>query len=207
MESDKTRGMQALVMMLAVWAVIECDFISLIMPNQILAFGIGPVIWGIGAVCILIRMKKQNVEEPYDTGRQSDGRDGLVLFFAITGGIAIAAGSYLYAGIKPLLIREYFSGYSLYTIRNILYYPLEVLLMLELLIYAQKAGDLLTKKTMIPWGAFALFLLWGLPHLYHGFTDGMVSALEAFVYAIPFYASGKKIKTGYISMLVLWLLV
>lgn len=66
---------------------------------------------------------------------------------------------------------------------------------------------LLTKKTMVPWGAFALFLLWGTPHLMHGFADGIVSALGAFIYAIPFYASGKKIKTSYVSMLILWFLV
>lgn len=57
------------------------------------------------------------------------------------------------------------------------------------------------------WGAFALFLLWGTPHLVHGFADGIVSALGAFIYAIPFYASGKKIKTSYVSMLILWFLV
>lgn len=206
-KSDQQRGVQALLMMLAVWGVIECDFISMFMPNQILAFGIAPVIWGIGAVCILIRMKKQNKEEMYYVNALFDGRDGCIFFFVITGSIAIAASSWFYAGLKPLFIREYFSAYPLYTIRNILYYPLEVLLMLELLIYAQRAGELLTKKTMIPWGAFALFLLWGTPHLMHGFADGIVSALGAFIYAIPFYASGKKIKTSYVSMLILWFLV
>ena len=109
--------------------------------------------------------------------------------------------------MRPLIIREFFSSYPLYTLRNILYYPLEILLMLELLIYAQRAGDCLTQKSTIPWGALVLFFLWGLPHLYHGVTDGIVSALNAFIYAIPFYASGKKLKVSYISMLILWLLV
>ena len=54
------KGMHALIMMLIVWGVIECDFISLCMPNQILAFGISPVIWGVGAFFVLFRMKKQN---------------------------------------------------------------------------------------------------------------------------------------------------
>ena len=91
--------------------------------------------------------------------------------------------------------------------------------MLELLICAQKGGELMTQtrhfspadlekqKSQLPWGAFALFVMWGLPHIfYHGPVDGMISALRAFIYCIPFYTSGKNIKTSYISMLILWLL-
>lgn len=203
----RKKSIQALIMMLAVWSVIECDFISLFIPNQILAFGISPVIWGVGALSILIGMKKQNEGELYNINGHLAGREWLIIFFAVMVGISIGVRNYLYVGMKPLFIREFFSGYPLYTIRNIFYYPLEVLLMLELLIYAQRAGECLTKKSEIPWGALVLFFLWGLPHLFHGFEDGIVSALNSFVYAIPFYASGKKLKVSYVSMLVLWLLV
>lgn len=185
-EYDK-KGIQALIMMFVVWGVIECDFISLIMPNQILAFGISPVIWGIGALFILFKMKKQNEGELYAANDFLTGRDWLIIFFVAMGSISIGVSNYVYIGMKPLIIREFFSGYLLYSIRNILYYPLEVLLMLELLIYAQRAGECLTKKSDIPWGALALFFLWGMPHLFHGFEDGIVSALHAFIYAIPFY--------------------
>lgn len=206
-KADYKKGIQALIMMLFTWGVIECDFLSRFMPNQILAFGISPIIWGIGSFYILVRMKNENEEELYYTNDHLIGRDWLIFFFVVIGGISIAVRNYLYGGMKPLFIREFFSGYPLYTIRNILYYPLEVLLMLELLIFAQRAGEHLMKKVGIPWGALALFFLWGLPHFTHGFEDGMVSALSAFVYAIPFYASGKKIKVSYISMLILWFLV
>ncbi len=198
---------RALIMMLFTWGVIECDFISLLIQNQILAFGIAPVIWGIGAFWILNKLKKQNEDNLLYANTAWNSRDWLILFFVISSSISIAVSNYLYVGIRPLLIREYFSGYLLYTIRNLLYYPLEVLLMLELLIYAQRTGEVLTKKSGVPWGALALFFLWGLPHFVHGFEDGMVSALKAFVYAIPFYASGKKIKTSYTSMLILWFFV
>ena len=201
------KGVQALIMMFIVWGVIECDFIPLIIPNQILAFGISPVIWGIGAFFILTKMKKQNGGELYNTNDFSTGRDWLIIFFVVMGSISIGFRNYVYVGMKPLIVREFFSGYLLYTIRNILYYPLEVLLMLELLIYAQRAGECLTKKADIPWGALALFFLWGMPHLFHGLEDGIVSALNAFIYAIPFYVSGKKIKASYVCMLTLWLLM
>ena len=119
----------------------------------------------------------------------------------------MAVSNYLYAGLRPLFVRELLTGYPLYTIRNILYYPLEVLLMLYLLMYSQAAGAIFTKKESIPWGALALFLLWGLPHiLWHGLPDGIVSALRAFLYSIPFYASGKNIGTSYICMVILWFL-
>lgn len=45
----------------------------------------------------------------------------------------MAASNYLYAGLKPLFVRELLTGYPLYTIRNVIYYPLEVALMLYLL--------------------------------------------------------------------------
>lgn len=152
-------------------------------------------------------MKKQNEEELYDSKSHLAGRDWLILFFVIMSGISIALKNYLYSGMNPLFIREFFSGHPLYTIRNVFYYPLEVWLMLELMIYAQRAGEYLTKKSTIPYGALALFVLWGLPHFVHGFEDGIVSSLNAFIYVIPFYVSGKKIRISYISMLILWLLV
>lgn len=82
--------------------------------------------------------------------------------------------------------------------KKFLYYPLEVLLMPELLIDGQKAGEALTKSSL-PWGALALFLLWGLPHiLWHGIPDGLVSACRAFPYSVPFYASCKHAGTSYL---------
>lgn len=206
-KADCKADIQALIMMLFTWVVIECDFISLLVQNQILAFGITPIIWGIGAFWILNKLKKQNENNSLYINTSWNSRDWVILFFVISSSISIAVSNYLYVGLRPLLIREYFSGYFLYTIRNLLYYPLEALLMLELLIYAQRVGEAVTKRAGVPWGALALFFLWGLPHFVHGFEDGIVSALKAFVYAIPFYVSGKKIKTSYISMLILWLFV
>ncbi len=65
--------------------------------------------------------------------------EAMVLFFAIVRGAAMALGNFLYAGSSRCL-PELLTGYPLYNIRNIIYYPLEVLLMLELLICSQKAG-------------------------------------------------------------------
>ncbi|MCI9127579.1 MAG: hypothetical protein HFG28_10340 [Eubacterium sp.] len=151
-------------------------------------------------------MKKPNDGKLYNINGYLTGVDWLIIFFAAMGGITIGVRNFLYAGMLPLFIREFFSSYPLYMIRNILYYLLQVLLMLELLVYAQRAGECLAKKPEIPWGALALFFLWGLPHLFHGFEDVIVSALYAFVYAIPFYASGKKLKVSYVSMIILWLI-
>lgn len=194
-------------MVLVICAVIQLDAVAMIIPNQMAAMVITPVIWAIGAFLIAGKAKKENVDSflyhkvPFST------KDGVIFCFVIAGGITMAASNYLYAGLKPLFVRELLTGYPLYTIRNVIYYPLEVLLMLYLLIYAQKAGESLTKNKVIPWGAFALFLLWGLPHIaWHGFADGIVSALRAFIYAIPFYASGKNVKTSYAGMLILWFL-
>ncbi len=75
------KGIQALYMMFLVWIVIECDFISAVLPNQILALGISPVIWGIGAFFILNKMRKQNAGELYQTNDIFTGRDWLIIPF------------------------------------------------------------------------------------------------------------------------------
>lgn len=196
-----------IIMTFIVFAVIQFDAAALIIPNQIVAMAITPIFWGIGAIYILINTKKINATDMLYNNSPLTSRDGLTLFFVIAGGAAIALSNFLCENTLPLFVREICSPYPLYDIRNIIYYPLEVLLMLELLIYSQKAGETLTKKTAFPWGAIVLFVLWGLPHiLWHGYPDGVVSALRAFIYSIPFYASGKNIKTSYIGMLILWFL-
>ena len=118
------KGIQALYMMFLVWIVIECDFISAVLPNQILALGISPVIWGIGAFFILNKMRKQNAGELYQTNDIFTGRDWLIIFFVVMGSISLCVRNYVYIGMRPLIIREFFSSYPLYTLRNILYYPL-----------------------------------------------------------------------------------
>ena len=75
------KGIQALYMMFLVWIVIKCDFISAVLPNQILALGISPVIWGIGAFFILNKMRKQNAGELYQTNDIFTGRDWLSFHF------------------------------------------------------------------------------------------------------------------------------
>lgn len=205
--SHSNKFLYSLLMMFLIFLVIMFDNLSAVIPNETLAFGLPLIIWSVGAYYGIKKMKKQNAGYSYYINNPLVNKDFLILFFVIAGGIAIAASNYLYAELKPLFVRELLTGYPLYTIRNIIYYPLEVLLMLELLIYSQRAGEFLTNKTIIPWGTFALFLLWGLPHLFsHDFADGIVSALRAFIYCIPFYASNRNIKTSYISMLILWFL-
>lgn len=201
------KSLWSFVTVLVIFGMIQFDAVASMIPNQIVGMAVTPVVWGIGAIYILIKTKKRNIENALYNNFSFSSRDCLTLFFVIAGGITMAVSNYLYAGLTPLFFREFFTGYPLYTIRNIVYYPLEVLLMLELLIYSQKAGETLSKKISFPWGAIVLFLLWGLPHiLWHGFSDGIVSALRAFIYSIPFYTSNKNLKVSYSSMLILWFL-
>lgn len=220
METKNGAFLSPVKMTLIIWAVISFDAIAAIPSiNQIAAMALSLLVWLSGAAGILRIIRKQNSQLCYYKNSPFSSVDYMTLFFVLTGGISIAASNYFYGGLSPLFVREFLNGYLLYTIRNLLYYPTEVLLMLELLICAQKGGELMTQtrhvspaglkeqKAPLPWGAFALFVMWGLPHIfYHGPVDGMISALRAFIYCIPFYTSGKNIKTSYISMLILWLL-
>jgi len=112
-------------------------------------------------------MKRENIDHLLYNSFPLSGRDGLILFFVTAGGIAMAAGNYLYAVLKPLFISELFTGYPLYTIRNIIYFPLEVLLMMQLLVHSQAAGELLTKRSSVPWRHSRCFY-YGDCHIYYG---------------------------------------
>lgn len=193
-------------MVFATFAVIQLDALAAVIPHQVLSMGITPVVWGIGAAVLWSRARSAPAEDALYRVAPFSPTDALILFFVSACGAAMALSSFVYGGLRPLFIRELCTGYPLYTLRNLLYYPLEVLLMLELLIYGQKAGEALTKSSL-PWGALALFVLWGLPHiLWHGIPDGLVSACRAFPYSVPFYASCKHAGTSYLSMLILWFL-
>ena len=206
-KAHKPNWIQPIVMMLSVWIIIESEIICSIVPNYTVGIVLALIVWIVASVIIFHKLKKQNVEYAYYTNHSFTGRDYLILFFVVMSGVTMASNNYLNVGVRPLVIREYFSGNLLYTIRNIFYYPIEVFLMIMLIMCAQRGGELLTKKQLIPWGALALSFLWGLPHiLYHGFTDGIQSVLLAFIYSIPYYASDRNIKTSYVSMLILWLM-
>lgn len=145
MESEKfycKKVYDHLFMLLVIFGIIQFDAVVSMIPNQIVRMAITPIIWGIGAICILIKTKKWNTKNTLYNNFPFSSKDYLTLFFVIVSGITMAISNYLYAGLRPLFIREFFTGCPLYTIRNIVYYPLEVLLMLELLIYSQKPEKL-----------------------------------------------------------------
>lgn len=201
---------KSVLLLLAVFFVFQSEWICMEIFKNInvyISLGGAILLWLFGSILVYIQMKKHNLEYSFYETKRIGGNDYTVIFFSIMGGLAIAASNYIYGGLMPLIAREYFSGDILYTLRNVLYYPLEVLLMLELIICGQKTGELCCKNNNIPFGAATLFFLWGLPHIiWHGWEDGIISALMSFIYCIPFYASKKNFKIGYIGMLILWMM-
>lgn len=63
-----------------------------------------------------------------------------------------------------------------------LYYAFEVILVLSVIAYGQKAGEMWFKKSMVPWGGILAGLSWG---LVHALTKGDITVgLEAMVAAV-----------------------
>jgi len=114
-------------MVIAVFLIIQFDAAASVISNQILSMGSTLVVWGAGAAVIWIKLKKKNLESALYSSVAFSRADAMILFFAIACGAAMALGNFLYAGLKPLFVRELLTGYPLYNIRNIIYYPLEVL--------------------------------------------------------------------------------
>ena len=150
METKNGTFFSPMKMTLITWAVISFDAIAAIpFINQIAAMALSLLVWLLGAAGILRIIRKQNSQLCYYKNSPFASADHMTLFFVLTGGISIAASNYFYGGLSPLFVREFLNGYLLYTIRNLLYYPAEVLLMLELLICAQKGDELMTQTRHI----------------------------------------------------------
>lgn len=99
---------------------------------------------------------------------------------AVLAAVCVALNAWSWGTLKAL---GEFAGKELpQFVFQYIYYVFEVVLVLSVIAYGQKAGEMWFKKSMIPWGGILAGLSWG---LVHALTKGKITAgLEAMLAAV-----------------------
>lgn len=207
---EKSKGSQALLLVVLLRVILTIDNLALLpwsKNNPVIYFIFIILMWGTGSLLIGRYIKKNNARFQFYSSKKWDGTGVLIIFFVLMLQVYLSLALYVTAGERPLFIRELLSTMApwYFKVGQWVYYLFELLIMLEIIICAQRAGELLTGKNLIPWGAVVLFLIWGLPHFNgHSWVDGLQTATKSFVFAAPFYVSKKDPKISYLSLCILW---
>ena len=130
------------------------------------------LLWGAGALSVYFWAKKKGVL-PGLIRFDLDRRDGLLLVIGIVFVIAYELVYSRLAGLAiPQIWREYRGFQNMYggqawivSIFQNLYYLVEFALVVLMIAFFQRAGELWTKLAWFPWGALGLGLTWGMIHL------------------------------------------
>lgn len=171
------------------------------------------IIWGVVTIVLIKKSKdKFNYNVFNDMNRPS--KKGVILaivLFIIT----VLIGIVLWNGeFKP--IAEFYKKCSVYGnpkgmiafIFQYIYYAVEAMLMILIIAFAQKAGEIkfgINKR--IPYGGILLGLTWGLVHIFtKDLTRGIFGAIIAIIYGYTYLALNKNFKCSYISIMLMFML-
>lgn len=109
-------------------------------------------------------------------------------------------------GLK--VVKEFaYNGWQKF-IFQYMYYLCEVVLMVLIIAFGQKAGELWTKQQKLPWGGLLLGITWGLVHMLTqaSVSSGLLSLLAAVLYGIIYIAARKNMAVAYPLILLAFVL-
>jgi hypothetical protein len=156
------------------------------------------LVWMIGAVGVYFWAKKKGVLA--DLVRfKFEQRDSVWLVIGILLVVAYELISSRVVGLSvPQIWREYRGFQNMYggqawvvTIFQILYYLVEYLLVVMMIAFFQRAGDLWFKTSWFPWGGLGIALTWGMIHLVTNPQGALGVILWAVVLGLFFVLSKK----------------
>lgn len=162
----------------------------------ILIWVITIVFWLLGCFMLLIYSKKRLAYSPFKNKEKP--RLKSILFCGLIIVIVIIIHTFILGGLKPILEfkahTNRFANLGILTYMvQYLYYASEIIVVVLILVYSQKAGELLFKSNNIPWGGIFTGLTWGINHVFtqHSFSIGMYSVFTSVIFGV-FYLLCKK---------------
>jgi hypothetical protein len=135
----------------------------------------------------------------------------------ITVGIIVvitAIGSYIVWNMRFKPFAEFQGFVNLYEDKAIaayifqyLYYIVESMLFLSIVVFAQEFGERAFGKKIIPWGGIMCGLTWGLGHIItQELSTGIYSFFVSILYGVVYIQMRKNIKYSYIIMALMFII-
>jgi len=91
-----------------------------------------------------------------------------------------------------------------------LYYLVETVIVLLIIVFGQKAFEIWTKKRSIPWGGIVCGLTWGLVHIisrgYFDIQNGIISAVSSLLFGAVYLLTNRDIKKSWLIMFIMFAL-
>ncbi|OFI06695.1 hypothetical protein CLOACE_08500 [Clostridium acetireducens DSM 10703] len=162
------------------------------------------IMWGIVAT-LLIYVSKKKYEFDIFANRNKIGKINWIIALILLG-ISIIISIWEWNGFKVLI--EFKNNGWLKFVFQYIYYIFEAVLVLLIIVFGQKAGEIIFKNTKLPWGGFLLGLTWGLVHflIKGNLVIGLILCLVSVLYGIAYLAVKKNVYVAYPLIFLMFVL-
>ena len=217
-ERTKWKGYASLALM-TFFVMMSYSLVGLILTSTgvyeviIPSFGaiiIAMIMWGVGAALLLFFAHKRWGFNLF-TESSRPSKKGIALCIMLVM-LMTAIMTVLWGGFKPYMelqshIEIFGNLGGLYFVLQIVYYCFEMLLALILVIFSQKALEIITKRKNVPWGGIVLGLTWGLVHILTqgDVAVGIVALVMGIFLGLPYLLLSRNAKPAWIFMVLIFI--
>ena len=167
------------------------------------AWTITCVIWGAVAVLLAGLSKRKYDFDVMSYKDRPSIKKSLITIFIIVAVIVLK--SFLWSGFKPVQEFGYF-GLTEFIFQYI-YYLFETALIVLLIAFGQKFGELAFKRKNVPFGGLLLAVTWGAFHIItQDVSVGIYAIIMAVIYGLVYILMSRNIRYSYIAIAALFIL-
>ncbi len=172
--------------------------------QSIIHWAVTCAMWGVTAFLLIRTSKEQYGYDVCAYNKPIKPVGWLVCAAAVTVCAVLSVVSW--NGFKVLM--EYESRGALLFVFQYVYYAFEALLILLIIAFGQKAGELCFSRPLVPWGGILAAITWGLMHILSkgSVADGLLSMAGGFLYGIIYVATQKRLGISYWLVLAAFIL-
>ena len=207
-------GLELLILFIASLFYGTMDFTQLIerhgVSTLLIHWGATCIVWGTGAWLLYILAKKIGFNV-FENKSKASAVNWVIVFVILV--LSIIA-SYLswHMQFKPLAefagMTNRFGSQAIFAfIGQYIYYIVESVLFLSIVVFGQKFGELAFRKNNVPWGGILCGLTWGLGHiLTQNLFTGIYSAAISIAFGIVYLLLKRNVRYTYLVIALMFML-
>ncbi len=165
------------------------------------------IVWSISAVLLVRLAKAKTGFDIFIKGEKMKAWQWGTVILAVVLSLVM---SYIAWGMNFKVIREFIANGPLRFVFQYIYYIVETVMFLLIIVFGQKAFESWTKKPNIPWGGIVCGLTWGIAHIIsRGFFDpanGILSAISGFMFGAVYLLVNRDIRKSWIVLFLMFVL-